>query len=77
MCHFRQLAYIAWVRGTAPVFSLLRLYTGEIQYNIFKTWLRSTMTQTRLNSVAVFHVHQGLLDACDLDKVIELIKYKV
>jgi hypothetical protein len=30
------------------------------------------MTQTRLNSLAVSHVHQDLLDACCLDKVIEL-----
>ena len=37
-----------------------------------KTWLRNNMTQTRLNSVAVYHVHKDLLDACDLDEVIEL-----
>jgi len=37
-----------------------------------KTWLRSTTTQTRLNSVAVCCVHQDLLDASDLVEVIEL-----
>jgi len=37
-----------------------------------KTWLRSTMTQTRLNAVPVCHVHQDLLDASDLYEVIEL-----
>jgi len=37
-----------------------------------KTWLRSTMTQTRLNSVAVCHVHQELLDSCNLDELIKL-----
>jgi len=31
-----------------------------------KTWLRSTMTQTRLNSVAVCHAHQDILDDLDL-----------
>ena len=34
-----------------------------------KTWLRSTMTQSRLNSVAVCHSHQELLDAVDIVKV--------
>ena len=34
-----------------------------------KTWLRSTMTQARLNSVAVCHSHQELLDAVDIVKV--------
>jgi len=37
-----------------------------------KTWLHSTMTQTSLNYVAVFHVHQDLLGAIDLKEVIEL-----
>ncbi len=27
-----------------------------------RTWLRSTMTQLRLNSLAVCHVHQEVLD---------------
>jgi Domain of unknown function (DUF4371)/hAT family C-terminal dimerisation region len=31
-----------------------------------KSWLRSTMTQTRLNSVAVCHTHQNFLDDLDL-----------
>jgi len=34
-----------------------------------KTWLRSTMTQTRLNSVAVCHCHQELLDNVDLSEL--------
>ena len=32
-------------------------------------WLRSTMTQIRLNSVAVCHIHQDLLDEVDLSKL--------
>ena len=35
-----------------------------------KTWLRSTMTQLRLNSLAVRHVHQELLDLVDVDALI-------
>lgn len=35
-----------------------------------KTWLRSTMTQVRLNSLAVCHVHQKLLDLVDVDALI-------
>jgi hypothetical protein len=31
-----------------------------------KTWLRSTMTQTRLNAVAVCHTHKNYLDTLDL-----------
>ena len=34
-----------------------------------KTWLRSTMTQERLNSVAVCHIHQDLLDRIDMDAI--------
>ena len=30
-----------------------------------KTWLRTTMSQERLNHAAVCHVHQGLLDNID------------
>ena len=32
-----------------------------------KTWLRSMMTQLRLISLAVRHVHQELLDLVDVD----------
>lgn len=32
-----------------------------------KTWLRSTMSQKRLNSVAVSHCHQDLLDTVDIN----------
>lgn len=31
-----------------------------------KTWLRNSMSQSRLNSVAICHVHQQLLDDIDL-----------
>lgn len=30
-----------------------------------KTWLRISMTQTRLNNLAICHVHQEKLDALD------------
>jgi len=36
-----------------------------------KTWLRSTMTQQRLNSVAVCHVHQEELDNIDVEILID------
>ena len=36
-----------------------------------KTWLRSTMTQLRLNSLAVCHVHQEILDVVDVDALLE------
>jgi hypothetical protein len=35
-----------------------------------KTWLRSTMTERRLNSVCVCHTHQDLLDSVDLRELI-------
>jgi len=34
-----------------------------------KTWLRSTMTQKRLNSVALCHIHQEILDTIDTEKI--------
>ncbi|XP_058623254.1 uncharacterized protein LOC131534415 [Onychostoma macrolepis] len=34
-----------------------------------KTWLRSSMSQTRLNNVAICHVHQQRLDKLELLKV--------
>ena len=34
-----------------------------------KTWLRSTMTQKRLNGVVLAHVHQALIDNIDLSKI--------
>lgn len=34
-----------------------------------KTWLRSSMSQTRLNNVAICHVHHERLDKLDLEKV--------
>ena len=36
-----------------------------------KTWLRSTMTQLRLNSVAVCHVHQEVFDVIDVRALME------
>ena len=35
-----------------------------------KTWLRSTMRQDRLTSVAVCHVHRHRVDAVDADKLV-------
>ncbi len=34
-----------------------------------KTWLRSTMTQKRLNGIAVCHIHQERLDRLDRQKI--------
>ena len=34
-----------------------------------KTWLRSTMQQSRLNWCMILHIHKDLTDALDLDKV--------
>lgn len=36
-----------------------------------KTYLRSTMSQSRLNSVAVCHVHQQRLDGVDVKDILE------
>ena len=36
---------------------------------LLKTWLRSTMTQKRLNGVILAHVHHALIDKIDLSKV--------
>lgn len=35
-----------------------------------KTWLRSTMTQKRLNSIALLHVHRDILRDIHLEKLI-------
>ena len=34
-----------------------------------ETWLRSTMTQSRLNSIAVCHAHQDVIDEVDLSEL--------
>ena len=34
-----------------------------------KTWLRNCMTQSRLNAVALCHVHQQILDSVDMNKL--------
>mgnify|MGYP003513734193 CR=1 FL=1 len=34
-----------------------------------KTWLRTTMTQQRLNSCAVCNIHRTLLDAVDVNAI--------
>ena len=40
-----------------------------------KTWLRSTMTQTRLNHVAVCHVHRDILmELCCQDIAREFVR---
>ena len=36
--------------------------SAERSFSSLKTWLRSTMTQKRLNSVALCHIHQEILD---------------
>ena len=36
-----------------------------------KTWLRSTMTQVRLNAVAVCHIHQHLLDSVNDERIVQ------
>ena len=36
-----------------------------------KTYLRSTMSQTRLNSVAILHVHQSELMSVSLDSILK------
>ena len=66
------------VRGLFPqVERLLRLLlvcpatscTTERSFSALrrlKTWLRTTMTQQRLNAVAVCHVHQEILDSLDI-----------
>ena len=36
-----------------------------------KTWLRSRMTQKRLNGVVLAHVHEALVDKIDSSKVAE------
>lgn len=36
-----------------------------------KTWLRSTMGQVRLNSLAICHTHQELLDGLNIDSLVE------
>ena len=42
----------------------------------FKTWLRSTMKQPRLNALAVLHIHQDVLDSVDVDALIEEFVFK-
>ena len=37
-----------------------------------KTWMGSTMSETRLNAVAVCHVHQDVLDAIDIAALVKL-----
>lgn len=34
-----------------------------------KTWLRTTMSQTRLTAIAVGHIHQGLVSAIDVENI--------
>jgi hAT family C-terminal dimerisation region len=36
------------------------------------TWVRSTMGQERLNSVAILHIQQNVLDGIDMNMVAEL-----
>ena len=34
-----------------------------------KTWLRNSMTQSRLYAIIVCHAHQNILDDVDLDRL--------
>ena len=36
-----------------------------------KTWLRSTMSQSRLNAISICHTHQEYLDKMDLVELAE------
>ena len=42
---------------------------AERAFSSLKTYLRSTMTQKRLNSMAVLNCHHTYLDAIDIDKI--------
>ena len=35
-----------------------------------KTWLRNTVSQNRLNAIAICHVHQDILDLVDVDELV-------
>jgi hypothetical protein len=35
-----------------------------------KTWLRNTISQKRLNAIAICHVHQDILDLLDVDELV-------
>jgi hAT family C-terminal dimerisation region len=41
-----------------------------------KTWLRNSMTQRRLNSVALCNVHKHILDGIDIDAIVQLFASK-
>lgn len=76
------------VRNLFPnVFNLLRLLlvrsvsSSECERSFsslrrLKTWLRSTMTQTRLNAVAILHVHQQMTDNIDVSEIAEAFTKK-
>lgn len=56
-----QVEILVWLLLTVPASSAEaeRSFSGLQR---LKTWLRSTMTQSRLNSVAVCHIHKDKLD---------------
>ena len=58
---FEQVEILVWLLLTVPASSAEaeRSFSGLRR---LKTWLRSTMTQSRLNSVAVCHIHKDKLD---------------
>ena len=63
---FAQVEKLVRIMLVCPCSSAERSFSSLRR---LKTWLRSTMTQARLNSVAVCHSHQELLDAVDIVKV--------
>jgi len=75
MCHevralFGQVEQLVRLLLVCPASSC----TAERSFSALrrlKTWLRNNMTQTRLNSMAVCHVHQELLDNINLCEVAE------
>ena len=58
-----ESSFVACVSGiTERSFSCLRR---------LKTWLRSTMSETRLNDVADCNVHQDRLDSIDINQLVK------
>lgn len=63
-----ELAKLFCVALTIPVTTS----TAERSFSTLrrlKTYLRSTMTQERLNHIAILHVHKSVCDELDLDAV--------
>lgn len=56
---FEQVEILVRLLLTVPACLLCLRFSGLWR---LKTWLRSTMTQSRLNSVAVCHIHKDKLE---------------